>query len=135
MRIEDPQFQQAVSGATSRFQLWNQLLQAAHAEIVLEIGVWKGSYAKTILERCEFVKRYYMVDPWANLPDWNKPFNVSTEAFEGVYKEAMDSTEFASSKRVVLRGRTKEVLDAVPDQSLDFAYIDGDHTLRGITST
>jgi len=25
------------------------------------------------------------------------------------------------------------VIDEIPDQSLDFAYIDGDHTLRGIT--
>jgi predicted O-methyltransferase YrrM len=74
-----------------------------------------------------------MVDPWANLPNWNKPFNVSAEAFKEVYEEAMKNTAFAASKRVVLRGRTKEVIDAVPDNSLDFAYIDGDHTLRGIT--
>jgi hypothetical protein len=45
----------------------------------------------------------------------------------------MKKTEFASAKRVVLRGRTKEVIDDIPDNSLDFAYIDGDHTLRGIT--
>jgi len=33
----------------------------------------------------------------------------------------------------VLRGRTKEVVGHIPDQSLDLAYLDGDHTLRGIT--
>ena len=38
-----------------------------------------------------------------------------------------------TNKVVILRGRTKEVIDQVPDNSLDFAYIDGDHTLRGIT--
>ena len=45
----------------------------------------------------------------------------------------MTKTEFAAAKRVVLRGRTKEVIGTIPDNSLDFAYIDGDHTLRGIT--
>jgi hypothetical protein len=100
---------------------------------MLEVGVWKGDYAKEILEQCEFIKKYYMIDPWANLPDWNKPFNVSPEVFDEVYEEAMRRTDFASSKRVVLRGRTKEVIAAIPDNSLDFAYIDGDHTLRGIT--
>ena len=35
----------------------------------------------------------------------------------------------------MLRGTTTEVIDRVPDRSVDFAYIDGDHTLRGITST
>jgi hypothetical protein len=33
----------------------------------------------------------------------------------------------------VLRGRTVEVLDKIADEQLDFLYIDGDHTLRGIT--
>lgn len=45
----------------------------------------------------------------------------------------MTRTDFAAAKRVVLRGRTKEVIASIPDNSLDFAYIDGDHTLRGIT--
>jgi len=100
---------------------------------MLEVGIWKGEYAQQILKQCEFIQRYYMIDPWANLPDWNKPFNVSPEVFEEVYEEAMTKTEFAAAKRVVLRGRTKEVIATIPDNFLDFAYIDGDHTLRGIT--
>jgi hypothetical protein len=100
---------------------------------MLEVGVWKGEYAQQILERCDFIERYYMIDPWAKLPDWNKPFNVSPELFEEVYDEAMKRTDFAAAKRIVLKGRTKEVIDEIADDSLDFAYIDGDHTLRGIT--
>ena len=65
--------------------------------------------------------------------DWNKPFNVDDRTFEDVYAEALLKTDFASSRRIVLRGRTNAVIDEIPDQSLDFAYIDGDHTLRGIT--
>jgi predicted O-methyltransferase YrrM len=74
-----------------------------------------------------------MIDPWAHLPDWNKPFNVNDQTFEEVYAEALRKTDFAASRRIVLRGRTSAVIDEIPDQSLDFAYIDGDHTLRGIT--
>lgn len=74
-----------------------------------------------------------MIDPWAHLPDWNKPMNVDREEFNRVYDEAMQKTAFASAKIVVLRGRTREVIDSIPDGSLDFAYVDGDHTLRGIT--
>lgn len=133
MNVEERQFQHLASSSTSRIQLWDQVLRTSKTETMLEIGVWRGDYAKQILEQCEFIKRYYMIDPWANLPDWNKPFNVSPVIFEEVYEEAMKKTEFASSKRVVLRGRTKEVIGDIPDNSLDFAYIDGDHTLRGIT--
>ncbi len=133
MNIEDSQFQHLISGAISRIDLWSRILSATNIETILEVGVWKGEYAKEILERCESIRRYYMIDPWANLPDWNKPCNVSPEVFEEVYQHAIKVTDFAASKRVVLRGRTKEVVAAIPDESLDFAYIDGDHTLRGIT--
>ena len=74
-----------------------------------------------------------MIDPWANLPDWNKPLNVRQEDFDHVYSEALEKMAFASRKIAVLRGRTKEVIHEIPDNFLDFAYIDGDHTLRGIT--
>lgn len=74
-----------------------------------------------------------MVDPWANLPEWNKPFNVSQQIFDDIYREMDAKTAFAAHKRRILRGCTKEVVAGIPNESLDFAYIDGDHTLRGIT--
>ena len=98
-----------------------------------EVGVWRGDFAKHILERCPEVERYLMIDPWKRLPDWNKPCNVEQTVFDSVYKEAITKTAFAGSKVTVLRGRTIDVADRIPDGSLDFLYIDGDHTLRGIT--
>lgn len=133
MHIEDPQFRSLLSDSTSRIQLWEKVMRATHVKTMAEVGVWKGEFAQNLLEQCEFIERYYMIDPWAHLPDWNKPWNMTTEEFMAVYDEAMLRTDFASSRRVVLRGRTKEVIQGIPDQSLDFAYIDGDHTLRGIT--
>jgi hypothetical protein len=133
MNITDDEFRNVVSGASSRFELWVQIIQNLEAEVVAEIGVWKGAFAKHMLKRCETIRRYYMIDPWANLPDWNKPFNVSPTAFDDVFIEAMRETEFAAEKRTVLRGVSREVIDRIPDGSLDAGYIDGDHTLRGIT--
>lgn len=124
---------QLVANCSSRIQLWESFLQVAAARSMAEVGVWKGEFACEMLHRCDLIQRYYMIDPWSSLPDWNKPFNVSTENFEEVYEEAMRKTEFAAERRIVLRGRTKEVIDQIPDRSLDFIYIDGDHTLRGIT--
>ena len=74
-----------------------------------------------------------MLDPWRRMEDWNKPANVSDEEFRHIYQEAMDRTDFAASRRIILRGTTLEMADQIPDDSLDFAYIDGDHTLRGVT--
>ena len=133
MDFEESEFITIVYNSTSRFELWEKILKATSAKTVVEIGVWRGDFASKILESCGAIKKYYMIDPWATLPDWNKPFNVDSNTFEDVYEDAMIKTAFATEKRVILRGRTKEVIEKIPDDSLDCAYIDGDHTLRGIT--
>jgi len=122
-----------IVGSPSRFDLWVRLLRTRPLECAAEIGVWKGDFAKVILSNFSHITKYYMIDPWAHLPDWNKPFNVDDRSFEDVYAEALLKTDFAANRRVVLRGRSSAVIDEIPDESLDFAYIDGDHTLRGIT--
>ena len=119
--------------SASRAELWVALVNAIEARAVAEIGVYRGDFAARLLGECEGISRYYMVDPWRHLDDWNKPANKSNAAFDGFFQEAMEKTEAHADKRVVLRGRTTEVIDQVPDGSLDFAYVDGDHTLRGIT--
>jgi hypothetical protein len=101
---------------------------------VAEVGVWKGEFAAEVLAACSTIATYYMIDPWRHLDDWNKPANVASQTFEAIRLEAMARTNFASARRRVLRGTTLEVVDAVDDGTLDFAYIDGDHTLRGIST-
>ncbi len=100
---------------------------------MLELGVYAGEFSEHILRHCPGVKRYYMLDPWKHLDNWNKPLNVNQAEFDKVYAEAMRRTDFAAERRVVLRGRTVEVIEQIPDGSLDLAYIDGDHTLKGIS--
>lgn len=97
-----------------------------------EIGVYRGNFASKMLESCKSLKRYYMIDPWKHLEDWNKPANEEDNVFELYFAETKAKTDFAVGKRVILRGKTVEVIHEIPDGELDFAYIDGDHTLKGI---
>jgi hypothetical protein len=120
------------AAAQDRIELWTQIVKDSNARAVAEVGVWKGEFAEELLTECEAISTYYMLDPWRNLADWNKPYNVSNDKFWAVMQEAMARTEFAAQKRVVLRGETKDVAAQIPDASLDLCYIDGDHTLRGI---
>jgi Methyltransferase domain len=119
--------------AANRLDLWTRFVNDRGARTVAEIGVYRGQFAARMLDDCPGVETYYMVDPWRNLEAWNKPANKSDTVFEGFFREAMERTGAHAAKRVVLRGTTTEVVGRVPDGSLDFAYIDGDHTLRGIT--
>jgi len=71
-----PDIARLIAGASSRFDLWVRLLRTNPPDSAAEIGVWKGDFAKLILSNFSNLTKYYMIDPWAHLPDWNKPFNV-----------------------------------------------------------
>jgi Methyltransferase domain len=123
----------AASNAKNRLDLWSSIVNDVRAANVAEIGVFKGDFAQHILQHCDSVKKYYMLDPWRHLDDWNKPANKTNDEFARIKEEALAKTKFAACKRVILQGTTSEVGRGLPDQGLDFAYVDGDHTLRGIT--
>jgi len=122
-----------VEPCASRVDVWTRFAQETSARAVAEIGVFRGDFAAALLEACPDIETYYMVDPWRNLDDWNKPANRADKAFERFLAETLEKTSAHAGKRVILRGRTTEVAHEIPDGSLDFAYVDGDHTLRGIT--
>jgi hypothetical protein len=121
------------SDATSREAMWSEFLRRKNIETFLEIGVFRGDFSKAILSEAHRLTRYYMIDPWRKLERWNKPTNVSDSDFEKYHREALEKTQFAQDIRRVLRGTTAEVIDQIEEESVDFAYIDGDHTLKGIT--
>ncbi len=116
----------------SRFQYWSELINRRDLSIVAEIGVWRGTFASQILDLCPRISRYYMVDPWRPLDDWNKPLNVSEDIFNQSYREAIDRTMTHQSKIHVIREESKLGMEQIEPESLDFAYVDGDHTMRGI---
>jgi len=69
----------------------------------------------------------YVLHPWRHLDDWNKPSNVDQPSFDDICSLAITRTDFARERRIVLRGKTTEMIVEISDESLDFAYIDGDH--------
>ncbi|MFZ0956130.1 MAG: class I SAM-dependent methyltransferase, partial [Candidatus Sulfotelmatobacter sp.] len=115
-----------------RLELWVEFIQSCGVRQMAEIGVYRGDFAAVMLQRCPGLTRYYMVDPWRHLSDWNKPSNNEDSELEAFFQEAKTKTDFAAAKRMILRGKTTEVIDQIADGELDFAYIDADHTLKGI---
>ncbi len=120
------------SKARSRLELWVELIESLGVQRMAEIGVYRGDFAAGVLQRCKYLTAYYMIDPWRHLPDWNKPANHDDEVLGEFFLEAKAKTDFAAAKRVILRGKTTEVIDQIPEGELDLAYIDADHTLKGI---
>lgn len=122
-----------VDQSNSRFEFWINFLNSIKAKNLAELGVYKGDFAAKLLKKCDSIEKYYMIDPWRQLDDWNKPANKEDNVFEKFLSQTKSQTDFASEKRIILRGKTTEVVDKITDGELDYAYIDGDHTLKGIS--
>jgi hypothetical protein len=134
MKTIDEVLRQAARTSRSRLDFWVEFILAANIHNVAEIGVYRGDFAAHILGRCDGIRKYYMLDSWRHLDGWNKPANErDDELFEQYLAETKRKTEFAAEKRIVLRGKTTEVIDSIADGALDLAYIDADHTLKGIS--
>ena len=122
-----------ISVASDRYDFWINFINILGVQNFAEIGIFRGDFAEKMLRNCECLEKYYMIDPWRNLDAWDKPANANNETLELLMQKSLEKTAFARDRRIVLRGKTTEVIDAIPDDSLELAYIDGDHTLKGIT--
>ena len=52
-----------------------------------------------MLRNCPGITRYYMLDPWEHLEDWNKPSNVDQSTFDDFHAQAMAKTDFAAERQ------------------------------------
>jgi|688.fasta_scaffold70176_8 hypothetical protein len=96
-----------------------------------EIGCAFGGYARTLLAKWKGTK-LYMVDPWQQQD--NEVYREKTNRdnpFEGWYREVLGLAA-RDPRVVVLRHFSVEGAKQVPDDSLDFAYIDGNHSYKAV---
>jgi hypothetical protein len=121
-----------ISKSQARVELWVEFINAMEVHCMAEIGVYRGDFATFLLDRCKCLTAYYMVHPWRHLNNWNKPANHGDAVLEDFFRETTSKTAFAAAKRHILRGTTSEVIEQIADGVLDLAYIDADHTLRGV---
>lgn len=100
-----------------------------------EIGVWKGAYSASF---CEANPQLHMlcVDPWLSYPAWLDTKNaMPPEQAERIMDEsyAIARARLSGLNCTIVRQFSIEAAKQVPDQSLDFAYIDGNHVFDAVT--
>lgn len=123
-----------------KLQRWDAILSRLPDNIPLlgaEIGVLNGNTAHRILEaRPQLV--HIMVDPWkVPLPtdSWSKQKdkNASKPQSEhnSAYKTTMQKVAFAGERGKIMRMGSKEAAPQIAEGTLDFVFIDGDHSYDG----
>lgn len=96
-----------------------------------EIGVWKGNMSASLLARPDLT--LYMVD------NWNAVRGLESKGFGEAdqirNKEiARVKTEFAGNRAVIICMDSLLAAKMAPDFSLDFVFIDADHSYKGVKS-
>lgn len=89
-----------------------------------EIGVWRGEYSAFLCQTIPGLK-LTCVDPWIRYGDYDDPKNQA-DRLEAAYAEACAT--LAPYACDIKRMTSKKAAALVPDGSLCFAYLDGNHS-------
>jgi hypothetical protein len=87
-----------------------------------EIGIERGVFSEKICKSVPGVK-LYCIDPWQFYPGYRE--HVSQDQLDGFYEETKEKLKPYGC--IVIKGFSEEVHKDIPDGSLDFVYIDGNH--------
>jgi uncharacterized Rossmann fold enzyme len=100
-----------------------------------EIGVFAGELSRRLLSRTDLT--LYLVDSWAThhsdvyAASGDFHASLTPDRQEHFYRLTQQMVRFAGSRAKVVRETSVEAAKAIPDGSLDFVFIDADHSYEG----
>ena len=108
----------------------NLLRSRPHA-IGAEIGVFRGVFAEKLLRNLSGITKYYCVDPWEHYEDH---LQILVPASMQVRVPPQRALQICKKyirpyreKVVIIRKMSQDALIDVPDESLDWVFIDANH--------
>eukprot|EP00040_Diaphanoeca_grandis_P038783 m.257332 g.257332 ORF g.257332 m.257332 type:complete len:269 (+) comp35183_c0_seq1:88-894(+) len=98
-----------------------------------EIGVWKGEFTEVLVDICK-PSTLHLIDPWRHFGEYKDAWfggqcEDGQKSMDAIFESvrAKFPKEEASGKVVFHRGMSEEVDSEIPDGSLDWVYVDGNH--------
>ena len=94
-----------------------------------EVGVWKGDFSAHILAKSK-LRVLYSIDPWIHFSAnvYLDITNVSQIEFENVYLEAKRKLAKFGKRSKIVKMKSEDASLIFQDNSLDFIYIDANHS-------
>ena len=98
--------------------------------IGVEIGVYRGDHAASLLEHLD-IARLYLVDPYEQYPDYDegRSHDGVGLALDRAREEAQQRLAPYADRVVWMFKKSSDARDEIP-AGLDFVYIDGNHDER-----
>jgi uncharacterized Rossmann fold enzyme len=101
-----------------------------------EVGVFAGELSGRLLARTDVT--LFLIDHWttseaessyAQSGDFHAV--LSQEQQEEYFRATLENVKFAGSRAQILRGASIDMAKVIPDASLDFVFLDADHSYTG----
>jgi hypothetical protein len=131
-----------------RWQVLKELLWSKQPIVGAEIGVMQGNMTFHVLSSLPSIRKYYAIDSWEYYPELGKSMEKIPEGFQsrsGRNQESMDNNyrmfvkNFITSplldfkdKVVLLKMFSCEACKHIENGSLDFCFIDGNHSYESV---
>jgi len=116
-----------------RDHFFPKVIDAMGFKTGVEIGVDKAEFSNHLLTRSK-LEKLYCVDPWPDDFGSNHRKGAYDKNGNNRMQEAFKNVGqyIENGRAVMIRNVSHEAALNIPDGSLDFCYIDGDHTLEGV---
>jgi hypothetical protein len=120
---------------------WDAILSRLPEQVELigaEVGVLNGNTSHRILKARPQLT-LYMIDPWRPPRKDSEYYKTgddnshqTKEEFDKCYETAKSKTEFAGDRAILMKQKSLTAVKKFEDKTLDFVFIDGDHSYKGV---
>lgn len=106
--------------------------------VCAEVGTWKGDFAEVILRLSKPVK-LYLIDPWQYFPEFRESWYGAPDGSQAQMDAVHDGVARRFQGRIrqgqveMVRALSQEAAAKIPDASLDWVYIDGNHAYEFVS--
>ncbi len=121
-----------------RWEVVRSFVEQYNWKIGVELGVWKGATFFYLLNKCPKLT-LTGIDIWASQPDnpdyvkqYIKPGKLwDHDQHEAEVRSKLKAGNYGDRAKLI-RGLSYEVADQFKDNSIDFVFIDADHSENGV---
>lgn len=129
-----------ISDLRRRLQRRRLLARLPKGGACAEIGTWRGDNAARILSS-RHPRQLYLIDPWEYRAEeeykqawYGRSAHAGQQEMDAIHQSVLDRfrSGIERGQVIVTRMRSLDAAASFPDASLDWVYIDGDHTYEAV---
>lgn len=108
----------------------SKLINEKNLKVGVELGVAAARHSEYILLNTN-VDKLWSIDRWEHVVGYDDDMNLPQDKHDELYEYAKEKLKKFNERSEILRLDTAEASSRFLDKSLDFVYVDADHSYEG----